>query len=96
LRLVQGHRAQNDATKLKGTNALFQFNLASDGAVWKERPRACTAHTILTYRVLPMFTQLVTGQEGTTPVRVEFSQDQLIGFYNQLEIIQQQLDAVQR
>ena len=43
-----------------------------------------------------MFTQLVTGQEGTTPVRVEFSQDQLIGFYNQLEIIQQQLDAVQR
>ena len=33
---------------------------------------------------------------GAAPVRVEFDQTELIDFYNQLETIQQQLDAVQR
>jgi len=60
--------AQDDVTKLKGTQSLFQFNIRNN------------------------------AQESAPieKLQVEFTQDQLLHFYNQLETIQQQLDVVQQ
>ena len=96
---MQRPRSQNDATKLKGTNALFQFNLADPDAKVRG-PRGSSA-----MRRWASYSGRATalavrrgGQDASTStaVRVEFSQPELIDFFNQLETIQQQLDAVQR